>query len=358
MAIPLVPWRKALHAFRLRAHKVEGPPSPQTSLLAKSESMKFVPPALGSLVVSRLRSTDPSCDPHQRYRRHCGDITVGAARHVLPMLSLLLVAIVGLSLGACDSQVKTGIAPEPLVGPSVSRDIGAGGTIAGECYSHEIVYDYGIGAWHDNTAQPNRYYDLDPYADCDGGGSRFTPSWGNEYGDGGGFLYWDLNAQFGPDQFKIAEDAMAACPFCPIGQVEIVVEEAPGIAEEAALAGESALGYSSRLVNAYNNIGPTARAQYHHIFTDKNFIAGEQWSIRFRDAFASVGMKLSDQANRVLVWDHVGPHPQAYHDAVWARITSMLNAGGGLAGLKSLLAQLAEEVSTPGTELNDMITTH
>jgi RHS repeat-associated protein len=97
----------------------------------------------------------------------------------------------------------------------------------------------------------------------------------------------------------------------------------------------------------------------HHIFTNKNYVQGNQWSKKFDDLFKKAGYKLNDELNKVPVQGHYGPHPEKYHQAVYDRLKT---ATEGLSGdeykkaFESTLETLSKEVSTKGTELNKLIT--
>ncbi|RFZ92853.1 hypothetical protein D0C36_15795 [Mucilaginibacter conchicola] len=97
----------------------------------------------------------------------------------------------------------------------------------------------------------------------------------------------------------------------------------------------------------------------HHIFTNKNYKRGEQWSKKFEPLFQEAGYKLNDAINKVKVLGHRGPHPDEYHKEIYNRL---IDAVEGLKGEKYLKAfeatlnQLSEEVSKQGTRLNKLIT--
>ena len=68
-----------------------------------------------------------------------------------------------------------------------------------------------------------------------------------------------------------------------------------------------------------------ARAPLHHLMTNKNWVStlrGGPWSPRFADLAKKAGMTLDDVANKVPVPGHRGPHPEAYHQAIFDRLTS------------------------------------
>lgn len=97
----------------------------------------------------------------------------------------------------------------------------------------------------------------------------------------------------------------------------------------------------------------------HHIATNKNKIAGQQWTKKFEAIFKKAGYDMNSKLNKVFVEGHYGPHPEEYHSAVFKRL---LEATEGLKGkdyikaFEKTLDVLAKEVSTKGTELNKLIT--
>lgn len=101
----------------------------------------------------------------------------------------------------------------------------------------------------------------------------------------------------------------------------------------------------------------------HHLATDKNRdsnIQGGPWTPLFEEIFADAGMGLDDEANLVNLLHHAGPHPKEYHIEIYRRLRS------AVAGcftqhecrtrLLKVLREIAEEVCTPGTELNRLAT--
>jgi A nuclease family of the HNH/ENDO VII superfamily with conserved AHH len=226
-----------------------------------------------------------------------------------------LSAVLVFGLVACTDRVLP-TAPQPLTSPMTSSM-----DIAGEgCYGHDVVWDWSADAWRDNTVSPTRYYDQDPYWDCPNPQEMRGPDWGNDYGDGNGFLFWGFGDEIGEDIFDIVDQAATDCPWCALEQLAEQVAESPAVQQHAQEIGEAIEGLAVRAVVAWELFGPSVQAQWHHIMTDKNWVAGAQWSQRFQNLLNRVGMQLSDAANQVLVWDHVGPHPQEYHQYVWDRI--------------------------------------
>jgi hypothetical protein len=104
------------------------------------------------------------------------------------------------------------------------------------------------------------------------------------------------------------------------------------------------------------------RAPIHHLATAKNWISkarGGPWSPKFSDIFKRAGMSLEDAANKVAVPGHRGPHPEAYHKAVFERVTAAtegLEGDAYSAALKAELDALGAEAATPGTMLNKLLT--
>ncbi|HYV47417.1 MAG TPA: AHH domain-containing protein [Myxococcaceae bacterium] len=107
-----------------------------------------------------------------------------------------------------------------------------------------------------------------------------------------------------------------------------------------------------------------AAEDLHHICTDKNYVSDKQggpWTPRFEELFKRAGMSLQDPENLVRVKAHQGPHPRAYHEEVMKQIRLAIK--GHTEGtpsyreaLKRALADLAREIQTPGTVLNQLVT--
>ena len=107
--------------------------------------------------------------------------------------------------------------------------------------------------------------------------------------------------------------------------------------------------------------GPSTRpANDHHIATNKNTKAGNQWTNKFQPMFDKAGIGMNDRANRVMVDDHVGPHRPEYHQMIYDRLqaaTDGLNGGAYKQAFLDELEELGVEITTPGTELNRLVTT-
>jgi len=105
------------------------------------------------------------------------------------------------------------------------------------------------------------------------------------------------------------------------------------------------------------------RTENHHIGTianKKSTLRGGPWTPRLEDLFARAGMRLKDRENIVPIQGHKGPHPQRYHDIVFERLREALGDCSSIAEcrpkLTRALDRLAQEIATPGTELNRLVT--
>ena len=101
----------------------------------------------------------------------------------------------------------------------------------------------------------------------------------------------------------------------------------------------------------------------HHIATIRNEIStarGGPWTPRFRDLFKRAGMTLDEVENIVPIRGHKGPHPEKYHQRIFDDLTRATRRCRGVAqcqsALKKELHRLAKEISTPGTELHQLVT--
>ena len=105
--------------------------------------------------------------------------------------------------------------------------------------------------------------------------------------------------------------------------------------------------------------GKMLKGPLHHIFTNKNFKKGQQWSKKFEPLFEKAGFKLNDVINKIEVFGHKGPHPDEYHQAIFDRLQSAtkgLEGAGYKKTFENTLEILKKEVSTSGTELNKLVT--
>ena len=109
--------------------------------------------------------------------------------------------------------------------------------------------------------------------------------------------------------------------------------------------------------------GGGGRTQDHHLATirnEKSTARGGPWTPRFRKIFAKAGMELKDPENVVPVPGHKGPHPREYHEVVFRQLDLATRGCRNVADCRMALTQelraLSEQVSTPGTFLNTLIT--
>jgi hypothetical protein len=71
-------------------------------------------------------------------------------------------------------------------------------------------------------------------------------------------------------------------------------------------------------------------------------------------------MRLQDAENIVPLQGHKGPHPQRYHESVYKRLDEALGDCRSIAecraNLTRALDRLSQEIATPGTDLNRLVT--
>jgi RHS repeat-associated protein len=102
----------------------------------------------------------------------------------------------------------------------------------------------------------------------------------------------------------------------------------------------------------------------HHIATNKNMISlarGGPWTPRFEKLFRGAGMRLNDALNKAPLPGHRGPHPEAYHKAVYDRLVQSVqglksNTNAYREALQGELRALQRDVTTPGTHLHRLLT--
>jgi len=158
----------------------------------------------------------------------------------------------------------------------------------------------------------------------------------------------------------------------------------PGSAQ-AALAVESQAGFQYSAVEGVRSVVVTAEGftialapgalamasqgmqggggERHHIATNKNDVStarGGPWTPQFRELFKRAGMDLEDAENIVRITGHKGPHPQRYHEFVDERLRQALGNCRKVVDCRNALTlelrKLAQEASTPGTELHRLLT--
>jgi hypothetical protein len=174
---------------------------------------------------------------------------------------------------------------------------------------------------------------------------------------------------------QTAQGFAAKVPTLPgSAQVAIQAEEQAGLwlpalgeVEEIALADDAVT-----VTVASNAVAMAARGtaggngpcvETHHIATvcnDKDPKRGGPWTPRFRDIFAKDGMSMEDPANKMPLDGHYGPHPQRYHEIILRELDDAMRGCRSVVecrgALTSRLRQLAKEIATPGTKLNQLVT--
>ncbi|WP_163777298.1 AHH domain-containing protein [Myxococcus vastator] len=157
----------------------------------------------------------------------------------------------------------------------------------------------------------------------------------------------------GSAQASLAVETQAGYQYVAIGSVESVAMAAEGFT----------VALAPHAVAMANQGRSNRRPEQHHLATDKNSVStarGGPWTPRFRKIFKKAGMELKDPENIVPVEGHRGPHPQRYHDVVFAELDAATahcrSVTACRAALQSALRRLAREVATRGTELNLLLT--
>ncbi|WP_444881611.1 AHH domain-containing protein [Hyalangium versicolor] len=109
--------------------------------------------------------------------------------------------------------------------------------------------------------------------------------------------------------------------------------------------------------------GRSTRTEKHHIATianKKSALRGGPWTPLFEELFARAGMRLKDHQNEVPILGHKGPHPQRYHQIIFESLQRALGGCSTIAECRARLLpaldDLAKQISTPGTELNRLVT--
>ena len=115
--------------------------------------------------------------------------------------------------------------------------------------------------------------------------------------------------------------------------------------------------------NAVSMAAQGSSTEVHHIATVENEVStarGGPWTPRFKELFDRAGMRMKDVENTVPIEGHQGPHPERYHRIVFRELDQAMQGCRGLsecrAALTKALGVLAEEIATPGTELNQLVT--
>jgi hypothetical protein len=139
-----------------------------------------------------------------------------------------------------------------------------------------------------------------------------------------------------------------------------------GVVEEIALTAEGlsvTMPANAVAMAARGSGGKAPCVETHHIATicnDKSTARGGAWTPRFRRVFAKAGMSLDDPANKMPLPGHYGPHPERYHEIVYKALNDATKTCRSVvqcrAALTDQLRRLANQIVTPGTELNQLVT--
>jgi HNH/ENDO VII superfamily nuclease len=99
------------------------------------------------------------------------------------------------------------------------------------------------------------------------------------------------------------------------------------------------------------------------VATNKNDISavyGGPWTPLFKRLFTRAGMSLDAAENLVYLKGHKGPHPEAYHEAVYDKLRAALSDCETVArcrlSLAKTLKEIADETCTPGSRLHRLVT--
>jgi hypothetical protein len=147
------------------------------------------------------------------------------------------------------------------------------------------------------------------------------------------------------------------------GQEGILLSEVGAVESVAVTADGFTVALGPGAVAMAANGGRGDRTEKHHIATIRNKKSSQRggpWTPLFEKLFARAGMRLQDAENIVPIRGHRGPHPQRYHEIVYKRLQTALGNCSSIAECKArllpVLDDLAKDIATPGTELNQLVT--
>ncbi|HEY0093168.1 MAG TPA: AHH domain-containing protein [Archangium sp.] len=111
------------------------------------------------------------------------------------------------------------------------------------------------------------------------------------------------------------------------------------------------------------NQGEGEQGPVHHIATVRNSDStarGGPWTPKLKKYFDRAGMSMEDDANKLSVPGHKGPHPEEYHQEVFKRLGDAVKGCKTPAlcreALTRELEQLAIEIREVGSKLNRLVT--
>jgi hypothetical protein len=119
----------------------------------------------------------------------------------------------------------------------------------------------------------------------------------------------------------------------------------------------------SGAILAMQREGEGEEGQIHHIATVENERSparGGPWTPKLKKFFDKAGMSMEDDANKVRILGHKGPHPQAYHERVYQRLAGAVEDCTTTARCRDTLTRelgkLARELKEVGSDLNKLVT--
>lgn len=168
----------------------------------------------------------------------------------------------------------------------------------------------------------------------------------------------------------LAADTGGKLVLADVGQVSAANVSATGVTVVLAPAAEGAqqvLGVAmaarGTVGTATPNEGCQDDAQWHHIATVENSkspLRGGPWTPRFKRLFERAGLSMENAANKVRIRGHRGPHPEEYHRRVFGQLLRALgdcpNVEKCRRKLTVALESLSRSISTPGSDLHDLVT--
>ncbi|MFP2930691.1 AHH domain-containing protein [Pyxidicoccus sp. 3LG] len=164
----------------------------------------------------------------------------------------------------------------------------------------------------------------------------------------------------GSAQAAAVAGGRAGIRLAAVGEVEAVAVS--GETVTVALA-PNAVAMTARAMGGAAAAPVDAKGDDHHIATNKWWKSTEDegpWSPRFQRIFDKAGMRLNDRANLVPVKGHKGPHPVAYHRIIFRRLTAATRTCRTMVQCREALTvelgKLGQEIATPGTTLNKLVT--
>ncbi|WP_204485800.1 AHH domain-containing protein [Archangium primigenium] len=148
-----------------------------------------------------------------------------------------------------------------------------------------------------------------------------------------------------------------------ISDVLVAIQEADTVQIAVAEGTFSAVLPANAMAMVLRGSSSSPRLQVHHIATVENETStarGGPWTPAFRKMFDKAGMSMDDPANKVKLSGHYGPHPRRYHEIVFKLLEEKTykcaSQQACALALRQGLRELAEEISTQGSRLYDLLT--